>query len=91
MKLYCYILIFNNTYNAMKCESELKKADVSNIIMPTPTNITQSCGLSIKIKPEDAENAAKVIHDDKITVKAIYRKDNNRFELINMNEVTEWK
>lgn len=89
MKLYCYILIFNNTYNAMKCESELKKAGVSNIIMPTPTNITQSCGLSIKIKPEDTKNAAKVIQDGKVTVKAIYRKDSDTFELININEVKE--
>lgn len=70
----------------MKCESEFKKAGINNTIMPTPTNITRSCGLSIKIKPEDIKDAIKAIDDYKITVKAIYIKENNIFELIRMNE-----
>lgn len=67
-----YLLIFNNTHNAIKCESVLKEKGIGNVIMPTPTNITLSCGISIKIRIEDVNEVKKLMSEDKISVKEIY-------------------
>lgn len=78
MEIY-YLLIFNNTHNAIKCESMLKERDIFNVIMPTPTNITLSCGISIKIKIEDIDKIKKLINEAQITVKEIHKKEDNNY------------
>ena len=49
-------------------------------IMPTPTTITQSCGICIRLEDEDSIN--RVINEEVIEFKAIYKRDSNGYELV---------
>ena len=40
-----YIIVFKNTHGAMCADEKLGELGVSFRMMPTPTSITQSCGL----------------------------------------------
>ncbi len=65
MKKEKYVIAFQSTQYAMKAEKELKKHDIQMI--PTPREITASCGLSILFKKEDLDSIKEQIaqwHDD---------------------------
>jgi hypothetical protein len=77
-----YIITFNNTHGAISAESVLKETGIKNIIMPTPTFITKSCGLSLKVENDDIEKIKELIQNDKITAKGIYLKDGSNYQSI---------
>lgn len=77
-----YILTFLNTHNAMNTESVLKEINVKNTVMPTPTFITKSCGLSIKIDYNYIEMVKDMAKYGKIKVKGIYLKEGNRYSAV---------
>jgi len=70
-----YILTFQNTLGAINGESELKERKIKIEIMPTPTSITKSCGISIKVKNEDIDEIKKLIRENKMNIKNIYYRD----------------
>ncbi len=74
-----YIIVFNNTHNAIEGEKVLKSEGLSITIMPTPSQITQSCGISIRLKEEDVKHVKEVINDNRIKVKNIYRREEGNF------------
>lgn len=76
-----YILTFQNTLGAINGESELKERKMKIEIMPTPTSITKSCGISIKVKCEDIEEIKKLINEGKISVKNVYFKDDCGYKI----------
>ena len=43
-----FIMVFNNTNDAMNGERIFKDNNIEFVIMPTPTYITQSCGICIR-------------------------------------------
>lgn len=57
-----YIIVFKNTYDAMAAEKKLGELNVEFRIMPTPTTITMSCGICVRM---DKENSVKEIIDNK--------------------------
>lgn len=61
-----YLYTFSNTHGAIATEKILKEADAT--IMPVPRVISASCGISVRIKPENFE-LAKSIMNDKSTLK----------------------
>ena len=77
-----YIVTFINTYEAMKAEKEIIGYGVKAIVMPTPTYITKSCGISLKIEVDDYEKLSNLINEDKISFKNIYLKEEENFSLI---------
>lgn len=77
-----YILTFINTHGAMNAESVLKQKNVRNVVMPTPTFITKSCGLSIKIDYESINTIQEMINLGNIKVKGIYLKADNGYSVI---------
>jgi len=48
-----YIISFDSTHKAIKTERELNKLDVE--LIPTPREISASCGLSLKFYKKDSE------------------------------------
>lgn len=81
-----YLLTFMNTHNAMNTESFLKQKNVRNVVMPTPTFITKSCGLSIKIDYESINTIREMINLGNIKVKGIYLKEDNGYSAIIENK-----
>lgn len=72
-----YIIVFKNTHDAMEADRKLEKTQIEYRIMPTPTSITQSCGICIRItKAEDIET---IINESIIEYKNIYEKNTEGF------------
>ena len=75
-----YIIVFKNTYDAMLAENKLKKLNYDFNIMPTPTSITMSCGICIRI--DEKKQIESIIDNDILEYKNIYLKDKKGYELI---------
>ena len=75
-----YIIVFKNTHTAMSGEKKLKEVGMNFRIMPTPTTITQSCGICIRLEEEESVN--RVINEELIEFKAIYKRESSGYELI---------
>lgn len=67
-----YLLTFKNTYDAMSAEKLLKELALKPIVVPTPTTVTKSCGLSIRIENDAYDNIKELIQVNKLVVKEIY-------------------
>ena len=68
-----YIIVFKNTHDAMSAEKKLNGLNYKFRIMPTPTLITQSCGICIRIEEEEKVN--EIINDNTIEFKNIYKRE----------------
>ncbi len=75
-----YIIVFKNTLDAMNAEKILKDENIIFKMMPTPTAITQSCGICVRI--EEKTYIDNIISRDIIRYKNIYEKDKNEFQEI---------
>lgn len=53
-----YLITFESTHAAISTEKLLKPADVS--IMPVPRFISASCGISVRIHPDNREQAEEI-------------------------------
>ncbi|MGL5378932.1 DUF3343 domain-containing protein [Clostridium sp.] len=75
-----FIIVFKNTLDAMTAERTLKEKDFEFKMMPTPTAITQSCGLCVRI--EKKELIDYVINENLVAFKNIYEKSNDGYNNI---------
>ena len=75
-----YIIVFKNTYDAMAAEKKLKKLNFDFKIMPTPTTITMSCGICVRM--DEKENIDLIRNNDILEYKNIYLRDNAGYILI---------
>lgn len=73
-----YIIVFKNTLDAMNAEKILKEENFIFKMMPTPTAITQSCGICVRI--EDKKYIDEILERSIITYKNIYTKEENTFK-----------
>ncbi|SKA91543.1 Protein of unknown function [Clostridium sp. USBA 49] len=79
-----YILTFENTHNAINCESVFKNNNIKAVVMPTPTFVTKSCGISLKVYEEEIEKIKVLMKDKKVKVKGILLKEGSSFKEINL-------
>ena len=77
-----YILTFENTHSAINGESVLKANNIKAIVMPTPTFITKSCGISLRLTEEDMVKVKILISEEKFKIKGIILKEGNGFREI---------
>lgn len=75
-----YIIVYKNTHDAMNGEKILKENGFIFRIMPTPTSITQSCGICTRF--EDGNSVEEIINNNIIEYKNIYCKVDDSFKLI---------
>ncbi|GAA0079222.1 DUF3343 domain-containing protein [Clostridium sp. CTA-5] len=75
-----YIIVFKNTYDAMASEKILEKSNYKFRIMPTPTSITKSCGICVRI--DNKTDIDKIIKEETFEYKEIYLKDKEGYNLI---------
>ena len=47
------IIVFKNTHDAMNAETIILEKNIKIRIMPTPTSITQSCGICVRIETRE--------------------------------------
>lgn len=77
-----YILTFENTHNAINGESVLKENKIKVIVMPTPTFITKSCGISLRVTEDEIDKIKTLLFEDKIKIKGTILKEGNSFKEI---------
>jgi len=75
-----YIIVFKNTYDAMAAEKKLNKLNVSLKIMPTPTSITMSCGICVRIDKKDEIDS--IMNNNVLEYKNIYFRDKQGYILV---------
>ncbi len=75
-----YLFTFVSTSHALKGESVLKAQQAEHIMIPTLREISASCGLSIKIRPEDLDKYKQVFLEQRVKAEKYYhvRKDGNK-------------
>jgi hypothetical protein len=66
----------------MKAEKEAIKQKIKLIVIPTPTYITKSCGISLKIDEENIQNIIKLINEETIAVKEIFVRDGENVKVM---------
>ena len=67
-----YVVTFQNTHEAMKGEREAIKKQIKVVVIPTPTYITKSCGISLKIDEENINGIVELVKSENIKVKEIF-------------------
>ena len=65
-----YIIVFKNTHDAMTAEKKLSELNYKFRIMPTPTLITQSCGICVRIENNIVE------------FKNVYKREESQYALV---------
>jgi hypothetical protein len=78
-----YIITFQNTHQAIKAEEVLKENRIICNVMPTPTMITRSCGISIVFKESEKNRITSLVENKQLEIKAMYYKENNNYIEIN--------
>ena len=79
-----YIITFENTHGTINGEAILKENKINTVIMPTPTYITKSCGISIKIKEGEIEGVKVLIKENKFSTKGIYFRDTLGYNIVEL-------
>lgn len=67
-----YIVAFNSTHNAIKSEKLLQNAELKVTTLPTPREISASCGISIKFEKEDVDKVKSILADNNIEFKGFF-------------------
>lgn len=75
-----YIFVYKNTYDAMSAEKIFNEKEFEFRIMPTPTLITQSCGICTRFESLDTVN--EIIDNNLVEYKNLYYRNASGFELI---------
>ncbi|GKU25832.1 hypothetical protein CFB3_00240 [Clostridium folliculivorans] len=75
-----YIMVFKNTHDAIGAEKFIKSNELEVVVMPTPTYITQSCGICIKLN-DTVLSAIECELNNKINFKSIYLIGNEGLKL----------
>lgn len=79
-----YIITFKNTHGAIGGEKLLKDKGFEILVMPTPTSITKSCGISLRIKIEDFHEVYKLAKSNVLEVEKIYLKTRTEYNLVDL-------
>lgn len=75
-----YIIVYKNTFDAMAADKKFTELKINFRVMPTPTSITQSCGICTRI--EDLSEVKELIDNNELEFKNIYEKNENGFNKI---------
>lgn len=67
------LVCFESTHQALYMEKVLKSHNIEFDIIPTPREITSSCGLSIKADDSVLKRLLQLIDDNDIEIMGIYK------------------
>lgn len=70
-KKFC-VITFSSTQHALKGEKILQSHAVDFIIIPTPREITASCGLSVKCFPGDKDHIIELLENASVIYENTY-------------------
>lgn len=66
------VLVFSTTHNALAAEAALSKRGIELEVLPTPREISVSCGISIQTEKSELPEILALVGNGAINVKGIY-------------------
>lgn len=80
------VATFKSTHHTIQAEGFFKSRDISFKTIPTPREITRSCGLAIVFTLDDLEGVREMIDSSQINIDSLYEytksKEGNKAEKI---------
>ncbi|MEG2983931.1 MAG: DUF3343 domain-containing protein [Peptostreptococcaceae bacterium] len=67
-----YIVSFSSTHHAIRTDKLFSEQGIKVTTLPTPREITASCGISIMFLYEDIDKVKNVLQENSIECKGIY-------------------
>lgn len=67
-----YIVSFNSTHHAIRTDKILSEKGITSTTLPTPREITASCGISIRFLFDDIEKVSEILKENNIEYKGIF-------------------
>lgn len=67
------IFTFKSTSQALKAERVLKESSAHFLLMPTPREISASCGLAIKLELENIAGYREILQNGKVEIDDVYQ------------------
>jgi hypothetical protein len=64
MEKLFYCLTFDSTHYAIKIEKRMKDASLNGTMIPTPREVSASCGLSLKFLEEDRAAIVALLEEE---------------------------
>ena len=68
-----YIVSFNSTHHAIRTDKMLSESGVTSTTLPTPREITASCGISIRFLYNDIEKVSQILKENNVEFKGIFK------------------
>ena len=69
---YC-VFTFAATSHALKAEKVLKNLEADFLVIPTLREISTSCGLSVKLSPDNLDRYFSDLINNRVVVEGIYQ------------------
>lgn len=66
-------ITFVSTSHALKAERVLKNASAEFLMMPTPREISTSCGLAIKVASDELHSNLEILKQNQVRVDGAYQ------------------
>ena len=68
-----YIVAFNSTHHAIRTEKLLSENNIKVTTLPTPREISSSCGISVRFLKDDMEKVENIIESNEILYHGVYK------------------
>jgi hypothetical protein len=70
-----YIIVFEDTNNAIKGELCLIDAGVPVSVMPLPESIGKGCGITLRVSGDKLDDALEALESKGVSVLAVYSRE----------------
>ena len=68
-----YIVAFNSTHHAIRTDKILNEKDLKVTTLPTPREISSSCGISVRFLKEDMDVVVECLEKNEILYHGIFK------------------
>jgi len=82
-----WIITFISTSHALRADKLMKQINADFIMIPTPREISVSCGLSIKVRSENGPGYRDFLLDNRVSIEKIYEVNKTSDDMINIYPV----
>jgi hypothetical protein len=78
------LIVFDSVHHAIRAERLLQEEGIAIDLIPTPREISASCGQSVAFREEDMEAVQRVLAQEKVFFRGVYsaKPGCRRYELL---------
>lgn len=67
------VVTFKSTHHTIQAEGVFENREIKFKVIPTPREITKSCGLAIVFSMDDLNGVKEMIEEDEINIESLYQ------------------